>query len=427
MRIQCRIFTRTTLISDKKRRNLTIHFLFIGKRKQGHTSIETDETVLTLEEIHKLYPKNQKGKLYQRSARAESRIATKKNAAAILACWTFCPFRWTKNRFKCAYCEADFTECTSLRDHVRICSTQHTINDVYNKFREMPLINVDATDAICCICSAPFQDISQMHDHVIQHGFEFNLHHRDGVLPFFLDKESWKCFICSEKFNNFLKLYEHMNVHYQYYICDVCGKGYMTAPRLRKHSEVHISGSFACTECGKVFFMRAARDAHKASAHSKGPRYECPHCNTRFHSYYDRMTHLKETHSEKEVVYKCSYCDLSFKTSGSRATHVRNVHFLPQLDFKCSSCHWKFKTSYELKRHMVRHTLKAKTYRCTFCSKSFLRVKALTTHVKTHQDLNCKWCGLAFKQRSQLVLHLQATHGDLMDLTPMDIKETCCE
>lgn len=358
---------------------------------------------------------------YQRSARAEARIAMKKNATSILQCWTLIPFRWKKNRFKCAYCEDNFTECNSLREHIRLCSTQHNIKDIYNKFKEMPLINVDSTEAICCYCSSSFVDVAQMRDHVIQHGFEFDTNHPDGVLPFYLDKESWKCVICEEKFNNFLKLYEHMNVHYQHYICATCGKGYMTAPRLRKHSEVHISGSFPCSECGRVFTMRAARDSHKATAHTKGSRYECPHCYIRFDSYYHRMTHLKEAHSEKEVVYNCAHCDMSFKTSGKRASHVRSVHFPPQHDFSCSYCGWHFKTNYELKRHMVRHTGE-RNFHCYVCGKSFPRNRALTTHLKTHQDLNCKWCGLVFKQRNQLVLHLRTIHPELIDMTPIEIK-----
>lgn len=358
---------------------------------------------------------------YQRSARAEARIAIKKNATSILQCWTLSPFRWKKNKFKCSYCDDHFTECNALRDHIRLCSTQHNIKDIYNKFKEMPVINVDSTEAICRYCSTPFIDVAQMREHLIQHGFEFDTNHPDGVLPFCLDKESWKCVICEEKFNNFLKLYEHMNVHYQHFICATCGKGYMTAPRLRKHSEVHISGSFSCSECGRVFTMRAARDSHKATAHAKGSRYECPHCYIRFDSYYHRMAHLKEAHCEKEVVYNCAHCDMSFKTSGKRASHVRSVHFPPQQDFSCSFCDWHFKTKYELKRHFVRHTGEG-NFHCHVCGQSFPRNRALTTHLKTHQDLNCKWCGLVFKQRNQLVLHLRTIHPELIDMTPIEIK-----
>ncbi|XP_046975270.1 zinc finger protein 62-like isoform X5 [Vanessa cardui] len=376
-------------------------------RNEAALKIESSENLLTEDPLRVTEKKR-----YQRSARAESRLATKKNASAILECWTLCPFRWKRNRFKCAYCEDNFIECTELRNHIRLCSTQHCVKDIYSKFKEMSLINIDVTEASCRICAMPFQGVNEMRNHVIEHGFDFDTSHPDGVLPFFLDKESWKCLICRESFNNFLKLYEHMNIHYQHYICATCGKGYMTAPRLRKHSEVHISGTFPCDKCRQVFTMRAARDYHKAHAHAKGPRYECPQCNMRFEGYYERMNHLNKEHREKEVLYKCAHCELSFKTSGKRAIHVRSVHFPQQRNFACPFCKWLFKTGYELKRHMVKHTGE-RNLCCTICGKTFKRNRALRAHLEIHEDLSCKWCGVLFKQKSLLLAHLRTNHPEI--------------
>ncbi|XP_061725526.1 zinc finger protein 425-like isoform X8 [Cydia pomonella] len=385
------------------------------KKKKGHsqteheTVIKVEPSVIPIENLLREKPR------YQRSARAEARYATKKNATAILECWSVSPFRWKRNQFKCAYCEASFTDCALLRLHIRTCSPQHSVKDIYSKFKEMSLINIDVTQAACRLCSLPYSDVKQMREHVIEHGYDYEINQPDGVLPFFLNKESWSCVICQETFNNFLKLYEHMNIHYQHYICPTCGKGYMTAPRLRKHSEVHISGTFPCNECPKVFRMRAARDYHKAHAHAKAPRYECPHCNMRFDGYYDRMNHLNATHSEKEVSYRCPHCELTFKTSGKRAIHVRSVHFPPQRDFRCTSCEWSFKTAYELRRHTVKHSGE-RNFHCNVCDKSFPRNRALRTHLKTHDDLGCKWCGAMFKQRMQLLAHMREVHSDMCEL-----------
>lgn len=391
------------------------NFLFLGlHRKTSEDTFVKIESGSELEKTRK--PK------YTRSARAEARIITKKNATATLDCWSFFPFRWKKNKFKCAYCEDSFTDCFELRNHIRICSTHHTIKDIYSKHKEMPLINVDISEAICCFCSMPFTNVSQMREHVIEHGLDFDPNHPDGILPFQLDKQSWNCVICTEKFNNFLKLYEHMNIHYQHYICSTCGKGFMTGPRLRKHLEVHISGSFPCNECGRIFIMRAARDSHKASVHPKAPRYECPHCKMRFDNYYDRVGHMKNAHSEREVSYKCAHCEMSFKTSGKRAIHVRSVHFPPQLNFGCSYCEWQFKTKYELKRHMVRHTGE-KNFHCAICGKTFLRNKALTTHLKTHQDMHSKWRGAVLMQRTQRS-HQTRNEHDIAECLPSNVKIT---
>ncbi|XP_049883254.1 zinc finger protein draculin-like isoform X12 [Pectinophora gossypiella] len=368
----------------------------VEKKRKGKTG-QTD----TEKESLKV---NGEKRRYQRSARAEARFKTKQNASTILECWSVCPFRWIRNRFKCGYCEANFTECSSLREHVRTCMSQHSIKDIYSKFKEMAIINVDLTESSCRICAQTLTDVNLMRTHISEHGFRIDPNHPDGVLPFCLDKESWSCVICKEKFNNFLKLYEHMNVHYQHYICAICGKGYMTAPRLRKHSEVHISGSFPCKDCGRVFSVRVARDYHKAQAHARAPRYECPHCNMRFDGYYDRMNHLNEAHREKEVAYRCSHCELSFKTSGKRANHIRSVHFPLQRSFQCNYCDWSFKKGYELKRHMIKHTGE-RNFHCTVCEKSYPRNRALIIHMKTHQHEELK--------RSQL-----RNLPDLSDLLP---------
>ncbi|XP_023939823.2 oocyte zinc finger protein XlCOF22 isoform X5 [Bicyclus anynana] len=387
------------------------------KKKKGERAQTENESSIKIETTQNLHLDDTlkiEKRRYQRSARAEARFITKKNASALLECWSVTPFRWKRNRFKCAYCEDNFTDCAELRAHVMPCSMQHNTKDIYSKFKEMTLINVDITGASCKTCTLPCRGVSDMRQHAIDHGYDIDTSHPDGVLPFCLDKESWRCVICQETFNNFLKLYEHMNVHYQHYICATCGKGYMTAPRLRKHSEVHITGTFPCDKCKRVFTMRAARDYHKSHAHAKGPRYECPQCNMRFGGYYERMNHLNEAHREKEVAYKCAHCELSFKTSGKRATHVKSVHFPQQRNFACPFCKWFFKTGYELKRHIVRHTGE-RNFCCTLCGKTFPRNRALRKHFKTHEDLNCKWCGVMFNQKPLLMEHFRTNHPEISD------------
>ncbi|XP_011569205.3 zinc finger protein 652-A isoform X5 [Plutella xylostella] len=393
-----------------------------GKRgdTEPDTIVKTEPTDNTIDIEQLLSTKEKKG--YQRSAKTQSRLTIKRNATSILQCWSIVPFRWKKNRFICAYCDENFTDCSVLRKHVSACATEHSTKDIYSKFKEMGLINVDITDASCRDCAAPFTDASDMKSHVQQHGYEFEANHPDGILPFSLNKESWRCVVCHDLFNNFLKLYEHMNVHYQHYICAICGKGFMTAPRLRKHSEVHISGSFSCNECGRAFTMRAARDWHKAQAHAKAPRYECPLCKVRFDGYYERMNHLNEAHREREVSYQCGHCEQAFKTSGKRAAHVKSAHFPPERVCQCPCCEWQFRTPYELKRHMIKHTGQ-RNFHCSVCAKSFPRRAALKTHLKTHEDLRCRWCGANFKQKTQFYSHLRSHHPELGDLITCTVTE----
>ncbi|XP_041968389.1 zinc finger protein 28-like isoform X11 [Aricia agestis] len=292
----------------------------------------------------------------KRSAKAEARFMTKKNATSILACWSLTPFKWKTNKFQCAYCEEQFMESHELRCHVRACYTHKNVKDIYKTFKEMTLINVDVTNAACQLCEVPFSSVDHMREHAIEHGFDLNLSYSDGILPFRLDNP-WKCVLCDIDHNNYLKLYEHMNCHYQNYICSTCGKAFMDALRLRKHTELHVIGNFPCKVCNLVFPRRRTRDSHARNFHKKGPRYECPLCNLRFVGYYHRMKHLKDVHDQKETSYKCLHCDLSFKTSGMRSRHVRLMHFLQHENFSCDYCELSFQTGYELRKHLLKHTV----------------------------------------------------------------------
>lgn len=222
------------------------------------------------------------------------------------------------------------------------------------------MINIDVTNAVCRTCGILLSDPADLTRHAKSHDFPVIPGHPDGVIPFLLDKNSWSCFSCSEKFNNFLKLYEHMNFHYQHYICSKCGKGFMTAYRLRKHMTSHVFGSFSCDSCDRVFCNQAAREYHKVNSHPKGPRYECPKCQLRFDKYYERMRHLIEVHREKEVTYRCVHCDLGFKTSSKRAAHMKSAHLsIARLSslatLSCPRCGVTFESTYLLKYHLKYH------------------------------------------------------------------------
>lgn len=349
-------------------------------------------------------------KYYRRSELSMARLNTKRNAAVILKCWSVSPFRWHRNKFRCSYCDSNFTETDLLRSHVKECSAKHDVSDIYKKFKEMTMINIDVTDAKCRFCDVNF-DLNEMKTHVAKHDLLLNPDHPDGVVPFRLDKNSWRCLNCSEFFNNFLNLYSHMNSHYQHYVCDVCGKGFMTGYRLRRHSEVHVSGTFPCDVCGLILPMRSARECHKANVHYKSPRYECPMCLVRFEDYYERMKHLKVEHREKEVTYKCDYCDLVFSTSSKRAAHVKGTHLSLRNDFPCTQCDNRFKSSFRLKSHMRKHG-EGNSFRCNVCGKSMAVKASLERHLRMHEKVNfpCKLCGRTFVNNTWLVRHINMCH-----------------
>lgn len=277
----------------------------------------------------------------------------------------------------------------------------------------MTLINIDVTEASCRICGIPLVDLVQMRSHLFKHNLTLIDDHPDGVIPFALNKDCWKCMACGRIFNNFLHLYGHMNSHYQHYVCDICGKGFMTAYRLRKHLLTHEFGSFSCDICGQKFTSRAGREYHKNNVHSKLPRYECPKCNMRFKYFYERMQHLNAEHHEKEVSYSCTRCELTFKTSSKRAAHMRSVHLPPQQRCSRSQCTKKYKSNCAYKTPA---TSQIEEFNCEVCGKMLSSKSSLQRHLRVHEKLNCELCG-QFIHISKLLKHMKERHFKITDVS----------
>ncbi|KAG7298313.1 hypothetical protein JYU34_017912 [Plutella xylostella] len=381
---------------------LTSIFLFLGKPEETETKTSASGQLLKA-----------KGKrAYEMSARTRTQLKLMANASSVLRCWSVCPFRWLLNTYRCGYCEESFTEFSRLRRHIHICSKSHSTKDIYSKFREKGRpIKIDISEGKCRECKAPFSDVADMKDHVIRHGYEYDENYSEGVVPFELNKDKWRCVICHEVFSFFSKLNTHMNSHYPHFICSVCGKCFITASRLRAHGYTHDTGPFPCQECGRTFTTLAARESHKSQVHCKTPRYQCPYCKIRFTKYDDRNNHMSEKHNEKAVAYKCEHCDSTFSTTTKRFVHNRRQHCPLERSFKCDFCEWQFKTKYELGRHRTKHTGE-RPFRCSVCPKTFVRRTALAVHLRTHEDFKCGLCEARFTQKSLLHSHLKEKHPD---------------
>ncbi|XP_047542213.1 zinc finger protein 454-like isoform X4 [Vanessa atalanta] len=346
---------------------------------------------------------------------ADAIKAKKKNASILLENTRICPFRWMKNLYLCFYCDQQFTDPTILRHHNSSDHNSQTLMQIktaLSRLKKHELVKADVSDLSCKLCIAQINNFEDVKIHLIdKHGANLDINSQDGVLPFKITKNNFPCAICEEKFDEFKTLNHHMNIHYQNFICEQCGSGFITPDRLRTHAFSHETGAFACEICDKVFRSMNAKNEHFATVHKKVKRHRCPYCPETFRNYFQRNKHISTIHGMKLKEFKCSLCPKVFTSSGKIGVHVRTVH-LKMKRHACHVCEWKFYSKSELKEHMIRHGGERK-FQCNICKKAYARKYTLREHMRIHEDdrrFICTICGGSFVQKCSLKHHVKVNH-----------------
>nr|XP_034838285.1 zinc finger protein 317-like [Maniola hyperantus] len=333
----------------------------------GSANADSGDVVLEVKRVRKL-KENVCARQMRRRRRAnnelpeesEKRIAKtmmRKNAMTILESSTAWAFRWFQSAFYCSYCDLKFVEPLLLRDHVLSLHLKDApTNRIFSKLTENNMVKVDVTNLQCRLCNHAIESIDTLKTHLISdHEKPFHTDFNDGVLPFKLEADRFNCQQCPLYFTSFAKINEHINSHYQNYICDACGKAFVSKSRFRTHVQSHEVGTFPCGDCDEVLETRAARMCHRLRVHKKGVRYTCPRCPEVFTTYYARAKHLVEGHDQQKRHYECSACGKLFETSCKRAAHIRFTHKPIEKRYECPHCSWYFLSKSKLKRHVVTH------------------------------------------------------------------------
>ncbi|XP_060809189.1 zinc finger protein 37 isoform X20 [Amyelois transitella] len=293
---------------------------------------------------------------------SEKRIANtmmRRNALTLLEHSSAWAFRWFQGTFYCSYCDKKFPDIEPLRQHVQSHLNQPPTKKIFSKLRENNMVKIDITELVCRICDCQINSVDFLKEHLVYtHGKELYLDYSDGVLPFKLDNNSFQCQKCYENFDRFPKINEHMNSHYQNYICDECGKAFVSKSRFRRHVQSHEIGEFPCGDCEQVLRTRAARTGHRMKVHNKGIRYSCPRCPETFTHYHSRLKHLFEQHGQQMLEYECPACSKTFDAASKRAAHYRLVHTHVDKKFECQQCNELFVSNSKLQKHAETHLKK---------------------------------------------------------------------
>lgn len=269
-----------------------------------------------------------------------------------------------------------------VRQHTVTEHMKPNIKSAVFLLRRDDKVKVDVTFIECKLCGHTITDLNALIDHSkAVHNRVFN-EGANGLIPYRLLVENmYQCAICEETFQYFVKLNQHMNVHFGGYVCELCGKSFLSSERLRCHSLSHGS-KFHCGLCSGAFDSLTQRNHHISTVHNKPKLLKCHYCPEAFPNYRQRKLHHNLVHGVKIPEYKCPVCAKGFQISSKMTVHLKEVH-VRERNYSCTMCDSKFFSKTQVQKHMVRH-VGEKLFQCEVCQKAYARRQTLRDHMRTH-------------------------------------------
>ncbi|XP_075229758.1 uncharacterized protein LOC142329235 [Lycorma delicatula] len=193
----------------------------------------------------------------------------------------------------------------------------------------------------------------------------------------------FSCSFCNHQFETklCLKLHvkqQHKNDNLQNLISCVVCRG------LKIHEMLHTGKyPFICEFCGKGFISSHILNEHKGGKHFKEFRHICDVCGKGFYFYDTYHKHRK--HHDTPYPNQCDICKQYFRSSSRVAEHKRIKHTLER-PYKCPYCPSSFHVGNLLKYHLCTHT-RQYPHTCSTCNKGFPSRHKLALHMsKKHND-----------------------------------------
>lgn len=179
------------------------------------------------------------------------------------------------------------------------------------------------------------------------------------------------------------------------YQCSVCDLMLPSEFKLQDHMNLHTGARpYCCAECGKRFCQIYNYRVHlRTHAQTKVDRLMCRICLMCFVSQKDLENHLSNTHLEDEF-YECDLCKRVFVSLKACENHVQ----LHKSMLICEVCGRNFSTTKSLVRHQKRTC--CRNFKCTDCTKIFMKKNALLKHSFSHLGLlpyTCVRCHRHFR------------------------------
>lgn len=331
------------------------------------------------------------------------------------------PFKSRVGYFNCFYCNKQFAGFDLLKTHVSELHENISYKLILKSiYRPHDRIRADVSEIKCRICKNKIEDLEILIQHLTDnHNVKFNFDSdskkpADCILGYDLSEGKYKCCQCKEEFIFFKTLSNHMNEHSTDHVCDVCGRCFLLADRLRAHAQSHKAKSIVkCDLCGKICGSKMLLQSHVRYKHLKLP-FMCSICNKPFNTSQKRVKHLEEVHNRAPLDLTCKVCSKKFDHHKNLYRHMKyHLNIKPERKFGCNVCGMKFSTNSGLSNHMVVHSGE-KNYECEVCHKKYGRRKTLMEHLRIHKNdrrFACGACSQAFVQKCSLKNHIRVHHG----------------
>ncbi|KAG7313622.1 hypothetical protein JYU34_000781 [Plutella xylostella] len=230
------------------------------------------------------------------------------------------------------------------------------------------------------------------------------------------------CYLCFYTFTSQLKYKRHTEAHFILYKCKLCSYETRRPELMSNHNVAEHPDQEAthkCSRCKTLFPTQPLLKSHRKSC----SLYKCEQCNKTFKfnpSYYE---HLKTHQSVGKPMAYCQVCDTHFKSDKWFKQHVyRSLKHVSRDSFKheCLHCGLRLVSARRLREHEGAAHLKAGSYQCPACPKSYPSRGTLVRHTAVHhqvkvdkeKDKICDVCGKSFTSNHLLNNHIRSHTGE---------------
>ncbi|CAO1358792.1 unnamed protein product [Diamesa hyperborea] len=257
-------------------------------------------------------------------------------------------------------------------------------------------------------------------------------------------REKFPCLECGTIYTSIFSLKFHQKVKHiekRTFQCDECGKhlscrNSLTTHRLTMHTKDDDERFFCSYEgCKKVYVAESILKNHINKCHSS-KEFFCEVCGKRFATASKLKYHMVY-HETPSFVCEEEGCKKSFFKSISYEIH-KKVHS-NQRDFACNECDKRYFTASHLKKHVLNFHKQIKVF-CELCPSKFARKETYRNHVLSHhrdigpiaveallkkiREMVHECCLAKFRRRNDKLLITPAIQQKFQDLTRAELKLT---